>query len=231
MNTQMENHSGLEYLINSSKSKKAVILFHGYGASMRDLYGLSDVVSLEEPVDWIFPNGPISVPLGMFQEGRAWFPIDMHELEMAMEKGEFRNFEDKCPQEFLEALELARKFVATMFEKYDEVVIGGFSQGAMITSHLLTQNLDKKKLKGMLLYSSTLLAKEKLISALEGQSPVPFLQSHGKQDQVLDYNASMKLFELLKLNRYEGEFISFTGGHEIPMEVLTKTSHFLQRVF
>ena len=231
MNVQEESNSGLKYLINSKNSKKAVILFHGYGASMQDLYGLSDVILLNEPVDWIFPDGPISVPLGMFQQGRAWFPIDMRELEMAMMKGEFRNFEDKCPKEFLDSLELAHKFVMSLFNKYDEVVLGGFSQGAMITSHLLTKDLDQTKLKGTILYSATLLAKEELIKGLDGKKPVPFIQSHGREDQVLDYNAAMKLFELMKLNRYEGEFISFTGAHEIPMEVLHKTQSFLEKVF
>lgn len=231
MNVQIESNSGLKYLKNDNKAKKVVILFHGYGASMQDLYGLSDMVSTKEAVDWIFPDGPISVPLGMYQEGRAWFPIDMRELEMAMMKGEFRNFEDKCPKEFLESLESSYTFVQTMFAKYDEVVIGGFSQGAMITSHLLTQNLDATKLKGMILYSSTLLAKEELIKGLDGKTPIPFIQSHGKEDQVLDYNAAMKLFELLKLYRFEGEFISFSGAHEIPMPVLNKTSEFLARIF
>ena len=231
MQVHKEENSGLEYLSNNFQSKKAVILFHGYGASMRDLFGLSEVIKVADPVDWIFPDGPISVALGMFMEGRAWFPIDMRELEMAMMRGEFRNFEDKCPQEFLDSLELARKFVTAMMENYAEVIIGGFSQGAMITSHLLTQNLDSKKVKGFILYSATLLAKEQLINGLEGKEAKPFLQSHGKQDQVLDYNAAMKLFELLKLNRYEGEFITFEGAHEIPMNVINGTSEFLKKVF
>lgn len=228
MQVEKESNSQLEYLINSSDSKKAVILFHGYGASMQDLYGLSEAINLKNKVDWIFPNGPVAVPLGMFMQGYAWFPIDMRELEEAMMKGEFRNFEDKCPEAFLDSLERAAQFVQTLMEQYEEVVIGGFSQGAMLASHLLTQNLDENKLKGALFYSTTLLAKERLIKGLEGKKALPFLQSHGRQDQVLDYNAAMKLFELLKLYRYEGEFISFEGGHEIPMQVLTKSQSFLE---
>lgn len=226
-----EPQSGLEYLVNAKGAKNAVILFHGYGASMQDLYGLSEVISTNEKLDWIFPDGPISVPLGMFMEGRAWFPIDMRELEQAMMKGEFRNFEDKCPPEFLKALELATVFINQISKKYDSIVIGGFSQGAMIATHLLTQNISMEKVKGSLFYSTTLLAKEKLMAGLEGKAPIPFLQSHGKSDQLLDYNVAMKLFELFKLYRYPGEFISFQGGHEIPMNVITKSSEFLNRIF
>lgn len=228
MQVHTESNSGLEYLTNSFHSNKAVILFHGYGASMRDLYGLSEAIPLVSPVDWIFPDGPISVPLGMFMEGRAWFPIDMAELERAMMAGEFRDFEDKCPQEFLDSLVKAKTFIQSMLTKYDEVIIGGFSQGAMITTHMLAQDLGDK-VKGAILYSSTLIAKEKLINELEGKKTIPFLQSHGKKDQVLDYNAAMKLFELLKLNRFEGEFISFTGAHEIPMDVIHKSKAFIEK--
>lgn len=227
MQVHTETKSQLNYLKNSFGSKKCVILFHGYGASMRDLYGISEAVGLTEPVDWIFPDGPISVPLGMFMEGRAWFPIDMAELERAMMAGEFRNFEDKCPQDFLESIQKAKIFVENISQDYDQIIIGGFSQGAMITSHLLCENFDK--IKGVILYSATLIAKEKLIKGLEGKSPVPFMQSHGKQDQVLDYNAAMNLFELLKLNRFEGEFTSFTGAHEIPMDVILKSKEFIQK--
>jgi phospholipase/carboxylesterase len=225
-----EPQSGLEFLVNAKGAKKAVILFHGYGASMQDLYGLSEVIATNDKWDWIFPDGPISVPLGMFMEGRAWFPIDMRELEQAMMKGEFRNFEDKCPPEFLKAQDLATIFTNEMMKKYDDVVIGGFSQGAMIATHLLTQNIPVEKLKGGLFYSTTLLAKDKLMAGLEGKKPIPFLQSHGKSDQLLDYNVAMKLFELLKLYRFEGEFISFNGGHEIPMNVITKSAEFLDGI-
>lgn len=231
MQIEKEQISGLEYLSNRFNSKKAVVLFHGYGASMRDLYGLSDMIKTEAAVDWFFPDGPIKVDLGMFMEGKAWFPIDMRELELAMLKGEYRNFEDKCTDEFLASLDKAKLFISSIIKDYDEIIIGGFSQGAMISTHLMGQNIDDQKIKGYLLYSSTLLAKDKLISDLEHQAPKPFLQSHGKQDQVLDYNAAMKLFELLKLSRFEGEFISFEGAHEIPLSVIDGTRQFINKLF
>lgn len=248
MKIEKEHASGLEYLSKrahcqgNDQSRKAIIMLHGYGASMHDLYGLSDVISVDSvqgSVDWIFPNGPQSVPLGMFMEGRAWFAIDMQQLESAMAKGEFRNFEDQCPSQFLDSLLLVKKFVISMLEKYDDVIIGGFSQGAMVTSHVVSELLDEQlndhrfasKVKGFILYSSALLAKEKLINALEKTRPKPFMQSHGKSDMLLDYNGARVLFELLKLNRFEGEFISFDGGHEIPMNVLKASGEFINKVF
>ena len=226
-----EEKSGLEFLRKNCNSKKAIILFHGYGASMRDLFGLSEMLTTPQTTDWIFPDGPLSVPLGPMMEGRAWFPIDMQELEMAMQKGEYRNFEDKCPPAFLSSLELAKKFLRSIALQYDEIIIGGFSQGAMLCVHLLGEGVEQSKVKGALLYSTTLLAREKLLKDLTQVSPVPFLQSHGKQDPLLDYNVAMNLFELLKLYRFEGEFVGFAGQHEIPQLVINKTQEFLKKYF
>ena len=49
-------------------------------------------------------------------------------------------------------------------------------------------------------------------------------------DPVLNFNEAMSLFELLKLNRYQGEFVSFDGAHEIPYPVINKLGEFLERI-
>ncbi len=224
----VEAESNLEYLKVGRGSKKAIFMLHGYGASMNDLAGLESALDQNNEYDWFFPNAPIKIALGMHMEGRAWFPINMQELERAMRTGEFRRFEDKNPKEFQEALSLANKFVQSLSSQYDEVIIGGFSQGAMVSSHL--SGMDIKNLKALILFSGTLLAKDSLIEKLEGKDSIPFFQSHGKVDPVLNFDESMKLFELLKLCRFQGEFVPFDGAHEIPPIVIRKSIEFLARI-
>jgi phospholipase/carboxylesterase len=223
-----EKKSNLEYLKKDNGAKKVIFMLHGYGASMNDLFGLCDVIPTDQKYDWIFPNAPISVPLGGFIEGRAWFPINMQDLEKAMMSGSHRSFEDKCPDEFKSAVEIAKIFIDSIAQDYDEVIIGGFSQGAMVSSHLSSLGIEKQT--GLMLLSATLIAKDMLMDNLEGKTPVPFFQSHGKQDPVLNFAESMKLFELLKLNRFQGEFIPFDGAHEIPQVVITKASEYINRL-
>ena len=224
-----EKNSNLDYLKMNNGSKKAIFMLHGYGASMNDLYGLADVITTKEEFDWIFPNAPLPVDLGMAMEGRAWFPIDMQELERAMMSGSHRNFEDKCPNEFKTSINLAKVFIDSISKDYDEIIIGGFSQGAMVSSHLCSYGFEK--LKGLILFSGTLIAKDMLLDGLEVIKPVPFFQSHGKQDPVLSFAESMKLFELLKLNRFEGEFVPFDGAHEIPIAVIHKVKDYINRLY
>jgi phospholipase/carboxylesterase len=220
----IESKSGLEYIKRGENNKKAIFMLHGYGASMNDLAGLYDVIKTDDNFDWIFPNGPISIPMGGM-EGRAWFPIDMEELQRAMMAGEFRSFEDKEPVEFLRALPLMKTFIDELSKEYDSIIIGGFSQGAMVSSHITSENFDKQI--GLILFSGTLLAKDRLIDSLENVKPMPFFQSHGKMDPVLNYNEAMKLFETLKLCRLQGEFVSFDGAHEIPYPVVSKVGKYI----
>lgn len=220
--------SNIEFLKISKGSKKAIFVLHGYGASMNDLYGLESVIHTDEDFDWIFPNGPLKVDLGMHVEGRAWFPVDMEELQRAMMSGTTRSYEDRTPVEFEEVLPVVEQFIKNQSSDYDEIILAGFSQGAMITSHITALGMDK--LKGFILMSGTLLSRDMLIENLEKQKPVPFIQTHGKNDPVLSFDSAMKLFELLKLCRFSGEFIPFDGGHEVAPSAISKISGFINKL-
>ena len=217
---QTEKNSGLNFLElkanPKNNAKTAIVMLHGYGASMHDLYDLNQVIRPQSQVDWFFPDGHISVPIGPMMQGRAWFPIDMMELEKAIQTGQHRVFADKCPEEFLQALEKLEAFLANLSDQYEAIILGGFSQGSMLASHLA---MRIEKVKAMILFSSTLLAKDLLQEPIR---PIPFFQSHGKYDPLLSFDQSQKLFELLCDKALEGDFVSFDGGHEIPMPVIEK---------
>ncbi len=223
----IEESSGLEYLKKDNQKRKAIILFHGYGASMMDLYGLNEVVPNHEEYDWFFPNGHIGLNMGMGMMGRAWFPIDMAALEQAMSNGTHRSFSKVYSDDFAKAVDLGERFVLSIKDNYDSLIIGGFSQGSMITSHISMK--QSKNLDGLILFSGNLIGQDQLIALLETSKKFPFFQSHGKQDQVLGYDYAKSLFELIKLGGHEGEFVSFDGGHEIPMDVINKLGLFLKR--
>ena len=225
---QIETNSQLQYLQTSSDSKTAVILFHGYGASMMDLYGLADMVDTKESIDWIFPNGHIELHPTMM--ARAWFPLDEKALDEAMRSGTHRDFSELNHPEFQDAVEKCSKFISAMSEKYDKLIVGGFSQGSMISTHAALRN--SHKVSALICLSGALIAKESILEAfdIKDANNFPFFQSHGKDDAILSYSYAKQLFGLLKLGGHEGEFISFDGGHEIPMIVLTKLNKFLNRI-
>jgi phospholipase/carboxylesterase len=221
---KVEKFKNIEYISKKHNKSKAIILFHGYGANMQDLYGLASYMGDE--YDWYFPNGTQGLDhLGMYG-GRAWFSIDMVELQQMMMSGKFRKFADKSSSEFNASQELAIDFINHIKSDYEDVVIGGFSQGAMMASHVFSEINPL----GLLLFSATLIDRNSLIKKLEKVHPISFFQSHGKSDMVLEYSQAMDLFELLKLSKLGGEFIGFEGGHEIPMNVIEKANSYLKQL-
>ncbi|MGZ3723245.1 MAG: alpha/beta hydrolase, partial [Bdellovibrionales bacterium] len=110
----------------------------------------------------------------------------------------------------------------------EKLVLGGFSQGAMVSTEVALNNPDD--VHGLILLSGALLDQanwSKKASALKGK---PFIQSHGAQDPVIPLAAAQKLYDLLKTGGMEGPFINFSGGHEIPLPVLQKTKSFIATV-
>ena len=231
MQTQVykENHSGLDYLKVDNHSKNLIILFHGYGASMEDLYGLSTVMPVTKNCDWIFPNGVLEINLGMGVMGRGWFPVDMAQLEQAMQSGIHRDFSDMATAEFSFALEKANLFFQEIKKDYDQIIIGGFSQGAMITSFLSLMNSED--VLGYLCLSGALVNRTHMIKLLESSNKIPFFQSHGLQDAILSSSQAKAQYDLFSYAGFEGEFVDFQGGHEIPMGVIQKSTAFINNIF
>ena len=224
-----DEQSGLEYLNSETKTKanEAICLLHGYGASMYDLYSLMDYVDPSRKYDWFFPNAPIPLNMGGMM-GAAWFPIDMQALEKAMMSGSFRKFSDHYPSELEAAIKKISSFCKSELSDYKKIHLGGFSQGAMVSSHVLGEDIEN--ISSLTLLSGNLIGENELEKNITVKNHFKFFQSHGHSDQVLDYSQAKSLFELLKLKGLGGEFVSFNGGHEIPTEVLDKWKIFLREV-
>lgn len=218
----------LDCIVENPQNKRAVVLIHGFGADFRDLAPLHEYLDPEGHWTWIFPNGPLTVPLGMAMEGRAWFHIPMDELQREIATGVPRDYSNLSPQGFSQALSQLGGMIFELTQSYDEIVVGGFSQGAMMASHVLAD--CGAHLRGALLYSSVLLDQQRLQVSLEKVGPVPFLQSHGSQDPVLSINNGKKLFSLLQKRGWAGEWLEFRGGHEIPMMVLQRSAQLLAKL-
>jgi len=208
--------------LQNPKAEVAIVMLHGYGANMHDLAPLSEVWEAEN-FAWYFPNAPLHLPMGFF-DGRAWFSIDIEELERAMREGTSRDLSSKIPPEFDSTMRMLKTFLKDLQKRYRTVLVGGFSQGAMCASHLaLDESLG---VKGLILLSGSLLA-----SSLfpDGAKKIPFVQSHGEFDQILSLNGAKNLHQKLVSLGLKGELITFSGGHEIPPQIINKVRDFLDQ--
>ncbi len=202
-----------------------VVLFHGYGASAFDLYPIHEVLITDQKFNWVFPHGHLSIPLMPGYTGRAWFPIDMAALEEAIRKNDFRNFADKDP----EGMDIARASAYLMLDAlgipWNQLILGGFSQGAMLATDITLRK--EQTSKGLMILSGALVNESLWKDLAPQKSNLRFFQSHGEYDPILGYANAKKLEKLLRSSGLLGEFIGFPGGHEIPATVVQGMSRYL----
>jgi len=223
MKPELKHIVGIECLtVESSEATTAVVFFHGYGANMHDLFPLWEMWH-KEKFSWFFPNGVQALPMGYY-EGRAWFPIDMAALELALRNNTPRDMGNTIPPGFKEVINQLELMLLELNQKYKKVIIGGFSQGAMCASHLAMR--PGIKVDGLILLSGNLVAESLLPPSARA---LPFYQSHGSSDAVLPLSGAKLLERRLHQLNFQGKLHVFDGGHTIPNSVINEVKTFLHQ--
>ena len=217
----------LEVNTNSTPADGLVILFHGYGADAYDLQTLSDVLGGERPVDFLFPQGPLEVPIGPGWTGRAWWPIDVAALEKAAVSGEPRDLSLENPEGLKALRPSVQKMLSQCGYPLSKIVIGGFSQGAMLATD--TYLRTPEPCAGLMILSGALLCSTEWKQLAAARSGQRFFQSHGKNDSVLSFRGASQLETALTQGGMKGSLQSFNGGHEIPMSVIQSAQKYIQQ--
>lgn len=210
------------------EANKTVIMLHGFGADMNDLAPLHSYLDPTGKFNWIFPNGIQEVPIGPHMTGRAWFPIRMADIEAAAMRGQVVDFSDVFPDGMKEAEERLKSLINHLRLDLKDLILGGFSQGAMMTCQVaLTLDRD---IKAMILFSGTCINRKVWEQNAPLHKSIPFIQSHGKDDPILGFQHAERLHSLLATAGLRGEFIPFNGFHEIPMPVIRQAEKFLDQL-
>jgi len=208
-----------------------VVLLHGFGAPGEDLVPLWRVIPAPRDVRWVFPEAPLD--LGpMYGGGRAWWQIDVAKLERAIALGETREMANEVP----EGLDHARDAVTALLDGVearlgvtgDRIVLGGFSQGAMLSLDVALRT--ERALAGLVLMSGTLLAQSEWEPKMAARRGMRAVMSHGTVDPLLPYAASEKLRDLLVGAGWDVDFVSFRDGHTIPPDVIEHVGALVTRV-
>lgn len=212
--------------ITGEEGGPCVVLLHGYGADFRDLAPLSQVIEAPAGTTWIFPNGPMEVPIGPMMMGRAWFPIPIEEMNQAAMRGEHMTFERKDSPE-LQAVgrQMAGLFQEVLKRGHSQVFFGGFSQGSMVTCDAVFSHQIQND--GIILLSSTPIALERWQQSFSSFEKQRVIQSHGSSDPLLSFEDAKRLQSAFVDAGFESEWIEFAGGHEIPQNVIDGVSRFI----
>ena len=208
-----------------------VLLLHGFGAPGDDLVSLADVLNVPAGTRFVFPEGPLSLSFGP-SAARAWWLIDMARVAADRAAGRPRDLSNEIPKGLAPARETMLAFLKEVERAFGadprKMVLGGFSQGAMLSCDALLHT--DRPYAGLIQLSGTLLASQEWVPLLQKRKGLPVFQSHGAQDELLPYVGAERLRDTLIHAGLPVEWHNFRGGHEIPRSVLQRLGPFITKV-
>ena len=211
-----------------------VVFCHGYGASGEDLVPFVPELLEREPrlapVRFAFPAGTLSLGMAAWGDARAWWPLDWMKLSTLSRSPEGRQ---ELRNEVPEGMGSARRKLQGCIEALlagtglppERVVLGGFSQGAMLATDLALS--WEQRPAALVALSSVLLAAEKWRALAPRRAGLPVIQSHGRQDPILPYSEGEALRDFLTAAGLAVEFIPFDGPHTVHPDALDRVARLL----
>ena len=196
-----------------------VVLLHGYGAGGDDLVGLARALRVPTSVRFVLPAAPLA--LDAAGTARAWWPLDLSASRT-------RDRRDEVPA----GLAAARAQVDALLDRLEaegqRVVLGGFSQGAMLTVDVALQR--PRPLAALAVLSGTRLDGAAWRAGLGRVRGVPVLLSHGTADAVLPVEPARVLRDELAGAGADVTWLEFEGGHTVPRAAVDALGHLITSV-
>ena len=207
-----------------------VVMLHGFGAGGEDLVDLADAIDAPPGTRWVFPAGPLALG-GAYGDGRAWWMIDLARLERELAAGRPVDRAVEVPEGLAAARAAMLALLAALTDELgrrdDRTVLGGFSQGAMLSVDVALH--APAPLAGLALMSGTLVAEDLWRARAAALAGVTVFQSHGTRDPLLPFHGAERLRDLMLAAGASVGFMPFPGGHELPPPVLAGLSELLAR--
>lgn len=204
----LQTDLALSYLIKTpeqgSDNARAIILLHGVGSNEQDLFGLAS--QLPKDVYVIAPRGPLVVGANRY----AWYNVDFSSGHPTI------NAEQETASR-----ELIRNFIQEVKEKYsiDELYLGGFSQGAIMSHSIGLIHPDE--VKGIISFSGRVLQEIRpLVQNDKHLHHLKVFLSHGVQDNTLPIHFAREAKEYLETLGVQLSYHEYPIGHQLSSEVL-----------
>ncbi len=202
-----------------------IIFFHGYGADAGDLSPLAQEIPTEKDCNWLFPEGFLEVPIGWNWTGRAWWPVNVGEMQKAQASGVPRDLSKGTPQGLDLAFKKASEMLTALKVPWNKIILGGFSQGAMLATELYMSAPEPPL--GLVMLSGACLHADQWREKAKNRAGKTFFLAHGESDAVLSIKGAQKLETILTQSGMKGRLMKFSGGHEIPPHVLVEVSKYI----
>lgn len=212
-----------------------VVLLHGFGAPGDDLAGLASPLAqlgLPGGTRLVFPEAPLALSsmngFELYGDARAWWMVDFGRRERLMRSGLERAIDDEP-----DGLDEARAKVEAMLDALvsegtpaERLVLGGFSQGAMLSADVAFSTT--RPLAALVLLSGAFVAAPRWRAGMPARAGLPTFQRHGRSDEILPIAVARPLRDAMQEAGVDLDYAEFAGGHTIPPEVLSALAAWLR---
>jgi len=214
-------------IVGPADAATTCVLLHGFGAPGDDLVGIAG--EIDAGVRFVFPAGPLELG-GLYGDSRAWWMLDLARLEEGLRRGGPLSRQDEIPDGLSEArgqvMQLLDQLAARFSVPANRLVLGGFSQGAMLALDVALHRDAPPA--GLILMSGTLIAESIWQPRMASLVGVPVMLSHGRQDGLLPFSVAEVLRDRLAAAGASVDWQPFSGGHEIPRSVIAAAGNLLR---
>jgi len=194
-----------------------VVLLHGFGSGPETFLGLAERTDLPAGTHLVFPRAPLSIP--RTDHGWMWWPLprDYGTIPLARFPG----------------MNEARARVSALLDRvtadapHRPLVLGGFSQGAMVTLDVALH--DGRPLAGIALMSGTMIDEHDTMARLQARRGLAVYASHGTHDRVLRYEDDARLMDAMRAHGLDVSLTTFDGGHVVTPQVSREVAAFVTR--
>lgn len=208
----------LKYEVSLHNAKKVdgpiVVFLHGYGSHEKDLFGFAK--NLDSGLTVVTPRAPITL-----QEGKyAWYNLSLNQ-------GSSRyNFKD---------VESAKEDILTFIKGFktkfglenNEVYVGGFSQGAIMSLYIGLTEPDL--IDGVIALSGHIYPEMMAqVKSTKELNDLNIFVSHGKNDNVLSFEKAEKGVQDLKNKGIAVDAYWYDAKHNITRENFTDMKTWLE---
>ena len=204
--------------LSKKKPKNAVILCHGYGGDGKDISILANYYRAYLP-DTIFicPDAPEKCAAS--PTGFQWFDLMDQTREQVLAKS-------------LVAENKLNKLIDEVKERNhleaNQIIIGGFSQGCMIT--LQTGIKRKDKINSIIGYSGRIIDTDHLSKNMNSRPNIILM--HGDIDQIVTIDSFLEAKDFFGKNNYDIDTKIFKNcEHRIPTEGSSLGLQFIRKHF
>ena len=188
-----------KFLDNKKESSIGVILLHGFGADMNDLFSMQSLFAEARVISY---QAPVSLASMGYIGGYAWFSLDFTPFGIQYDIPEAV----KAVEDLYEQISKQRK-------NFEKLIVCGFSQGSILTHALFLQYPDL--LDGVACLSGRYSEFVFEDAKTEHIKNLPIFVSHGTADEVIPVQLGEQIIDFYKKINADLTSQIYDMGHEI----------------